>query len=298
MGSFNLYSKFIRALKYPICNCLDKNKYTLDKLIKNGKIMNDLESELTEAVKNNSLEKVQKLLIDGADVHIDNDILIRLACDSGYTLIAKTLLCAGADVHVLDDIPITLAIIKGHIETVRLLLEYNANVHNRMEAPLVYTCIHNHPKITKLLLEHGADVYNEEMIGLTCQKNRVEILRILLEFGAISRPESINPFLPRKELIRRSFVSGYMEIVQLLLEYGVKLSKESIEKIPKNDIINFKGIIRLYYRDLNTDLNPDEVRSVGITLKDDEARYIPFLFEKEGMYRYNQDLVNKISTYL
>lgn len=57
--------------------------------------------QLCIAVKNNDLQGVKLLLEDGADIHVDNDYPLRIACNSGNLKLVKFLIKSGANMKVI-----------------------------------------------------------------------------------------------------------------------------------------------------------------------------------------------------
>jgi ankyrin repeat protein len=58
---------------------------------------------LINAVYRSNLNQVKRLLSEGADVHIENDRALRIACSFGDFKIVKLLVEHGANINVVDE---------------------------------------------------------------------------------------------------------------------------------------------------------------------------------------------------
>ena len=89
------------------------------------------------------------------------------------------------------------AIQHGEADTVRrLIIENGLRLINSTDielyntrTPLYYTCEYNRPEIARLLLENGAnpnvvDLYDSTPLSEACFRNNLEIVEIMLEYGA------------------------------------------------------------------------------------------------------------------
>jgi ankyrin repeat protein len=148
----------------------------------------------------------------------------------------------GADVEVHFEGGNTLlnpAAWTGDFEMVRVLLNYKADVNARSDAgwtpihavsqghqgtviPNVYQSLGD---VARLLLEHGADVdaqisdgSGQTPLHVTMQFNNVEVVRVLLEYGANVGAEDSQGRTP----FQIASANRYDEIMKLLSEHGAK----------------------------------------------------------------------------
>ena len=131
-------------------------------------------------------EVLQRLIAEGADIHIDDDYALRCAAEDGYTKAVQVLLDAGADVHSVGDFALRWAAEGGHTETVHLLLETGADVHARKDEALRLAASNGHTKVVQMLLDAGADVYawNDYALRWALESGHLETVQVLREAGA------------------------------------------------------------------------------------------------------------------
>jgi len=111
-------------------------------------------------------KKIEQLILDGADVHADNDCALRWASESGHLNVVKVLLEAGADVHVNNDYALIWASSRGHLGVVKVLLENGADVHAKDDCALRWASRYGLFDVVKVLLENGANVHADNDCAL------------------------------------------------------------------------------------------------------------------------------------
>jgi len=74
-----------------------------------------------------------------------------IAARDGQAEIVEELLNAGVDVHVWDDVALRLAAIKGDIETIQVLLNAGADVHARCDEAVRLANENGHNEAAKFL---------------------------------------------------------------------------------------------------------------------------------------------------
>ena len=82
--------------------------------------------ELERTCLQNNIHIINLLLEAGANIHEDDDYVLREACYRGRLDVAKTLIEHGADVDAHGGDPLALAAQGDHLEIVKLLLEAGA----------------------------------------------------------------------------------------------------------------------------------------------------------------------------
>ncbi len=160
---------------------------------------------LIDAVEDNKISNVKKLLDAGADVHAkgDNDsgrTALHSASISGHTVIVKLLIDADADVNAKGDNGDTALYwasfmgYMGRIDVVKLLLDAGADVNAQTAdgvTALYRASISGHTVIVKLLIDAGADVnlkdnrYSFTALYWANSKGHTEIVNLLKQAGAI-----------------------------------------------------------------------------------------------------------------
>jgi len=190
-------------------------------------------ASLIEAVKGGSLETVQTLLDDNAEVNArDNDGRPALgwAAYKGYTEIVKLLLERGAEADAETKKGATalmLAAEQNHVEAIKLLLANGADVNAKTvengQTALMSAVQNGHSATVKLLLENGADINAVNIEGATallvaaCIGNQ-EIGNLLLQRGADVNAKTHNGLTPL--LVARK--NGHRAMARLLEKAGAR----------------------------------------------------------------------------
>ena len=221
-------------------------------LIENGANLNATNSKgwtaLMIAVRNTNTAVVDFLLERGADVnHLSSDHCTALAeaAQSGYTHLVKALLDYSADTEVRsshDWTPLMHACYRGDEDCVDQFIKAGATVESgsqRDETPMLLAAAAGHTAIVRKLLNQGAqpdaswamkislpadtDETTSDLIERTyqlgwtplmvaCQNGHQEIVRILLQAGANTRPRS--PLSKNSYEIAKE--NGRVEILEIL----------------------------------------------------------------------------------
>lgn len=203
-------------------------------------VINDV-SILHAACKNSTLETVQELLNNGADVNIGMPTVLMTACNAKNIPLIELLLNNGADVHLRSshgnavlttatfDTPQSLMILE-------LLLIHGADinaVNNKGNSAFMLNCkyTNNHGsclEAVKMLYDNGADIHiknkkGENALMIACKNSglnsNIETVQFLLEHGTNIHDKNYRG----QSLLMVSFLSKNCSIstIKLLLELGV-----------------------------------------------------------------------------
>jgi hypothetical protein len=140
----------------------------------------------------------------------------------------KFLLDTGASLNIKDTeglTPLHLAISLGQTEIVNLMLNYQKALQTKIvdsndNTILITACIYSKLDIVKLVLEKASVNINHENVqgmsalSISSQKGDLEIVRLLLKYGAHVYASSRNP-------IKLASRGGFNEIVGLLQEWSI-----------------------------------------------------------------------------
>lgn len=168
---------------------------------------------------------------DVGEVKIEEQSLLRYVVEYFPEMIPY-LVKYGADVQEIDDEKNTLLIISsrfGDAKAAKQLLQYNVDVNlvnNRGATALHYACQFGCKKEIELLLQHGADINRPNgytgstPLIVACYYNKLEIIKILLNYGA---GDTIN-IKNSKQRTALSYARQKcsQEIVDLLKQHGAK----------------------------------------------------------------------------
>jgi len=89
-----------------------------------------MDEQFREAINEHSLEKVNKLIEDGADIHVCNDYPLFCAVYVGNIEIVNRLVELAANIHVNN--LLEWAYIQGHDELVKILINYGVKITDEL----------------------------------------------------------------------------------------------------------------------------------------------------------------------
>ena len=151
--------------------------------------------------------------------------LVYQATEHGHVEIAAFLLDHGASPNQIREsgprrTPLLTACEKGHLKLVELLLERGADptiATPTGDTPLTVACVKGDVEVVRCLLCHDATLSDLDhktkvgttAVGLACERNHPDVLKLLLEAGA-------DPTEGRAKPINRAKCMGHKECVELL----------------------------------------------------------------------------------
>jgi ankyrin repeat protein len=186
-----------------------------------------LNAALIEAVKAGDLNRIERLVADGADVNAKSRERwspLTTASPGGDVDMVETLFGEGAiKANSLDGqgwTPLMIATIEGHREVVRALLEYGVEVNawnNQGWTALRFAVSMDETEILRLLLAAGADANLVDDEGTTALmqaavENSVDSLKALLDAGADPLFKDRN----RQTALTLAQKQGHTNVIKLL----------------------------------------------------------------------------------
>ncbi|HLX27098.1 MAG TPA: ankyrin repeat domain-containing protein [Casimicrobiaceae bacterium] len=155
----------------------------------------ELLDDLTQAVANDRVDEVKRLLARGMDpnsVNADSEPMLCTAARNGSAQAAQALIAAKANVDIANrygDTPMMLAALKGHLDIVRMLQAAGAKLDGPGWTPLIYAATGGHDDIVKFLILHGANIDAQSPNGTTAlmmaiHENHPETAMLLVASGA------------------------------------------------------------------------------------------------------------------
>jgi len=159
----------------------------------------DLNEKLFEAIKNDDIKQVERLIQSGIDVNCENefgDSPLLQACLNENVPIVKLLVENKADINKPDRFSCTPLLIASKFKSdtlVKCLIDLGANVNIKSQCdsstPLICVSLLGNEELVRVLLDKGANLNAADKCGqtaltLACEKNEFSIARLLLERGA------------------------------------------------------------------------------------------------------------------
>ncbi len=212
-----------------------------------------LNQQLIDAVKQDDVLKMQKLLKKGADINAQDKngyTALYLASDQDRVAAVNLLLAAGANVNAQNKRGYTAlhaASYKGHAAVVSALLaaraDVNAQNENGYTALYVASC-YGHIAAVNALLAARANINIQDFIKYaalhraTCHRH-VEVVRALLVAGATVNMQDGN----KATALDYALLAGRLDLVRMLLAHGAEIDAM---KIPNNINDGTQQELRLY----------------------------------------------------
>jgi len=151
--------------------------------------------ELTQAVAQNDIDRVQSLIKQGADVNANikgGVTFLHIALLQGHEEVAALLIAGGADIHakMMDGTtPLHLAAMRNCRLVAEFLIDDGANVNaigSTQSTPLHHAAAGGYKEIVQFLVARGADLNVKDQSGLTPlelakQKGHSELYELLGE---------------------------------------------------------------------------------------------------------------------
>lgn len=197
--------------KYKLNNSFDYKKYYLhiENLVKTYPIANKL--LIIGSTSDLNIVKIAKN--KKADIHITNNLPLRLASGTGHLDIVKFLVNSGADISVFSQDPINVASKNNHLDVVKYLITKGAEVTNGIA--LMNASYEGHIDIVKYLssLITNIDLYNESL-SWAIREGHLNVVKFLLSKGANIHQEGDYNLVEASE-------SGHLDIVRYLVKNGL-----------------------------------------------------------------------------
>jgi ankyrin repeat protein len=217
-----------------------------------------------------SADMAEFLIERGADVHMDDEFALRIACMFNRPGVVRVLLKAGANARIMENTCIRNAAISGSAEVVQVLIDSGVDPTVQNNEPLVEAATLGHEGVVKvllragadararnctclimasargfdsivtLLLEAGADVHasDDEALICACLMGHVNAARTLLDAGADVHAREDTPLI-------WACSHGHIEIVKLLLEAGADVHAKKGMAMRMARIGNKDAVVKL-----------------------------------------------------
>ena len=182
------------------------------------------EVPMIEAAKRHEHEDIVKYLIEhGADIHYNNDMLLRVAAHYNLELV-KYCVEHGADIHADEECAIQHSVEANNIPITQYLLDNGADIHTHSDYCLRYAVKDESPKMVEFLLKNGANpnVYDGQCLKTVIRGYpNFEVFTLLIEYGADIHVNQDSPLFMAIE-------EGNLKMVKYLVEHGANLNAKNV----------------------------------------------------------------------
>ena len=192
---------------------------------------------LHEAVSQNQIQEVQRLINEGFDVNEESlssaGTPLHIASYKGHETIAKLLISNDADIdaqNINGFTPLHLATQKNYLNIVKLLLTYKASINeaaDKLETALHIASKEGHVDLAEFLIFNGAKLDIKDIDGQTPLHLAVEnpkIVKLLLRHGANLSVRNGKGYTP----LHTAVLTKKIDSVKILLKNGSNIDEFSI----------------------------------------------------------------------
>ncbi|WP_175888215.1 ankyrin repeat domain-containing protein [Burkholderia contaminans] len=136
--------------------------------------------------KTGNLDAVMNCIQNGADIHANNDLALRMASGEGHLEVVKYLVEQGADIHGFDNQALIWASGEGHLQVVQYLIEQGADIHADDDGALKSASINGHLDVVQCLVENGADIHSDHDLAFrhAAENGHLEVVQYFVDQGA------------------------------------------------------------------------------------------------------------------
>lgn len=170
------------------------------------------------------------------------------ACRLGYTSIVHDMISSGADVMYRNGVCLQVAINKGYGDIVKILIEHGADINQLDNWGIFWPVIFGNITVLREILNSGifSSQKNAQALWLACQNKNIEIVNLLLEYGA-----DIN-------IIPNYFIQEYPEffIPYLRKNWHIYINPDSI-LYSYSEALKYRIKLPLYIAAINWLYHPD-----------------------------------------
>lgn len=172
------------------------------------------ESALFWSAHNGKLDMIE----NGADIHENDDFILRECVEKGNLEITKYLVEHGADIHANNDFALRKSPENGNINMVQYLVEHGANIHSENDFAL---CTSEREHLSKAIYSFEEDYHadNEDALRASARKGNLGVVKYLVQQGA-------NIHADNDYALRMSRLNGHLHVVKYLMDLGYKNSSD------------------------------------------------------------------------
>jgi len=141
-----------------ICEFLDSGVFIREiEIPKNEVIVTDYNKYRSHSIilkKKHDLRQVNTwkwMIKQGINIHVYDDLALRVASDAGNLKVVKFLVEKGADIHAYNDLALRHASANGHLDVVKFLVEKGADIHAMNDYALTWASQNGHIDIVNYI---------------------------------------------------------------------------------------------------------------------------------------------------
>jgi ankyrin repeat protein len=145
-----------------------------------AKDVNEMSRELCAAARDGDFQEVQRLVDNGADIHVKEDYALRWSAQNGHLDIVEFLVSKGSRIHAREDYALRWSAENGHLAVVKFLVDNGADIHADRDYALRWGARMGRFNVVKFLMGKGADIHaGNEWVFKNCNDKMVNFIKSL-----------------------------------------------------------------------------------------------------------------------
>lgn len=199
-------------------------------------------SSLIEAVKQNNMQEVKKLLSEGATVNVKDSYKktpLHYAAQNSNLNMVKLLVESGAEIDAKDsnnEAPLYTAVSAQSDKVVKYLASKGANpnpTHKKSIPALMLAISNGDLNIVETLMQHGAKADYDTLVMTVGQidlglNGREKVLKVLTKYG--TDINMISPKKPYRNVLESAIVNNDFRVAKMLAKLGANLEKSNMKE--------------------------------------------------------------------
>jgi hypothetical protein len=188
----------------------------------------------------NCIDIIKKLINEGKNIHIDDELALKEAVECRNIEIVELLLENGANVHINDELLLKASCREKNYDIIKILVKYRANVNINSNQLIIDSYNKEDIKLYNILTNGSQDesfITNKDLF-FACKNNRPnDVLRLIKEGAIIHEQNDL--------LLCYVFKKDYFLVAKILLENGADIN--SLQKETITNMIHYDyDVIKLY----------------------------------------------------
>ncbi len=220
-------------------------------------------------------EAIKYLIEVGADIHADNEYVLKLACEKNCLTLVKFLITKGADIHINNDEPMKIACTEGNVEIVKYFREICVDTCMENHILLRTAIKKNNYRLVRYLLNENINIQTLEdiLLSWTLKYEHLDILMILKDIG-------VNMHTNNESVLSWACKKNYQDIAIDLINDGANIHFDNDYIFRLSVKYNCVNIVERLLLDSDTNIHSDNEFALKMACKNGNHQIVSKLIDK------------------